>query len=81
MRLPGRARRVARRKAAFKRAGAGRVIGRAQAARMEVSAARKALRNAAEKMPAVNDEAVRIAFELRTAFEPRMGEHTGDEEE
>jgi len=81
MRIPGSARRAARRKAAFERARAGRVIGRAQAARMKVSAARKAERNAAERMPAVRDGAARIAFELRTAFEPRMGEHTGDEEE
>jgi hypothetical protein len=74
-------------KSPAKRAEPRPVIGRAQAVRSKVAAARNTVRMFLQKRQAViaamaaREEAVRQAFELVASEGPGMGEHTGDEEE
>jgi len=85
--LPKTGRGTSRGKAPVKRAKLRPAIGRAQAVRRKVAAARTTVRMFLQKRQAViaamaaREEAVRQAFELVASEGPGMGEHTGDEEE
>jgi hypothetical protein len=91
MRRPGlhpkEGRRATRGKAPARRARPRPAIGRAQAVRSKVAAARTTVRMVLRKRQAMiaamaaREEAMKRAFELVASEGPRMGEHTGDEEE